>query len=53
MLIELQKRKCLHCGHTFTHALGGFVFIMMPPCPKCGSILTRKIGKLSPREPDK
>lgn len=46
MLIEIQKRKCLRCGHEFPHGLGGFLFVLFPPCPKCGFRLTRKIGKV-------
>lgn len=46
MLIEIQKRKCLRCGHTFSHALGGIVFNPTPRCPKCDSIFTIRIKRL-------
>ena len=46
MLIEIQKRKCLHCGHTFRHPFGGVVLIDNPKCPVCGSRMTMKIADL-------
>ena len=45
MLIELQKRKCLRCGHLFTHGLGGVVLTLFPKCPLCGSRFTIKLKK--------
>ncbi len=44
MLVAIQKRKCLRCGHKFTYALGGIILIMEPKCPKCDSRKTIKIG---------
>ena len=40
MLIEIQNRKCLRCGNTFAHTLGGIVLETTPKWPKCGSHLT-------------
>ncbi|MBD5421033.1 MAG: hydrogenase maturation nickel metallochaperone HypA [Bacteroides sp.] len=46
MLIEIQNRKCLRCGTTFTHTLGGIVLVTTPKCPQCGSRLTLRTGRL-------
>lgn len=46
VLIEVQKRKCLRCGHTFSHTLGGIILDMAPKCTKCGSRITIKIKRL-------
>lgn len=46
MLVELQKRKCLWCGHEFTHAVGGIVLILHPLCPVCHSPFTRRIRRI-------
>ncbi len=48
MLIELQERKCLRCGHVFTHNRGGVVLILFPQCPACGSYFTKKLKKINP-----
>ena len=44
MYAGTEKRKCLRCGNTFTHVLGGIVFTMWPKCPKCGSHFTIRRG---------
>ena len=46
MLIEIQNRKCLRCGNTFTHTLGGIILVTTPKCPQCGSRLTLRTGRL-------
>lgn len=43
MITEIQKRRCLNCGHEFTHTDGDFVLVLFPRCPKCGVFFTRKI----------
>lgn len=45
MLIGIEKRKCLSCGHVFGHGLGGIILITAPKCPECGSKNTLKIGR--------
>lgn len=43
MYFKPQKRRCMSCGYTFTYMQGDLIFEMFPKCPKCGSILTRKV----------
>lgn len=44
MMIELQRRKCMMCGHEFKYMLGGFI-LRMPVCPHCGAIFSRRVDK--------
>lgn len=49
MLVEIQKRKCLRCGHVFRHILGGIIYNPFPSCPKCKLPFTVKIGTYNDR----
>lgn len=46
MLIEIQNRRCLRCGHKFRHMLGGVTLSMFLRCPRCSCYFTVSTGSL-------